>query len=348
MSIVRIKCPVCFDVLELSEWSKYVGRDVSEIYEKNSRPFKELTRHCPHCGKEVVLVKKYEGDKMAEYENVFLSVQSTFASLISDDPEHEKTLDEFKNMVKHHMEGVTHLGTPPTIADIRLFVLSKMKPITIHLNVPMTRSVTKKRRLRDSSSCDSVVLENSKWCEISALLISLETDSQRWRDLLFSQLQKFPQQRCSYCDVYFCFQCGEEGYHLDYSCLEWMQYLVNLANDAIDFEILDGISGKERIANLKWKIANSKSCPRCYTLINREEGCNKVDCTMCGHRFCWMCLSSWSEKCGFYRCKLDPVTPLSPNEGNQAPVNAKVEIGVPDVVNMHLRINLPVSPTAGV
>lgn len=47
----------------------------------------------------------------------------------------------------------------------------------------------------------------------------------------------------------------------------------------------------------------SRPCPNCSVMINRDEGCNKVDCLLCGYRFCWRCGSGWSAKtCGFYQC----------------------------------------------
>jgi uncharacterized ferredoxin-like protein len=47
---------------------------------------------------------------------------------------------------------------------------------------------------------------------------------------------------------------------------------------------------QEEIENLKWKLENSKQCPQCFILINKEpEGCNKMDCLHCGFEFCWNC-----------------------------------------------------------
>jgi hypothetical protein len=231
--------------------------------------------------------------------------------------------------------------------------------------------------------------------KISSLLISLETDTDAWRELQFLHLHNFSKYLCTNCSQRFCFQCNEPEWHSGHTCIEWMAECVRrheagssieAANEGSTEEELDvaataaptdmgavdssssslnsegEISGPSNtaldlIATYKWKLNNSKNCPRCWTIINREEGCNKVDCLMCGNRFCWVCLSPWSEKCGFYRCHTEPLTPLSPGtdaskesqmqqQNQQEQItdtqsitddNSKPELGVPDVSAIHSR-----------
>jgi hypothetical protein len=85
------------------------------------------------------------------------------------------------------------------------------------------------------------------------------------------------------CAQAFCLQCGESS-HQNVSCEENMHHLIS------QYEMNDDIA-----QTLKWKIENSQTCPSCCIMINRDEGCNKVDCTLCGFSFCWECKSSWSE-----------------------------------------------------
>ncbi|KAI0032610.1 hypothetical protein K488DRAFT_49535 [Vararia minispora EC-137] len=38
-----------------------------------------------------------------------------------------------------------------------------------------------------------------------------------------------------------------------------------------------------------------KRCPRCRVHIEREEGCNHMECTKCGTHICWVCLKTFRE-----------------------------------------------------
>jgi hypothetical protein len=86
------------------------------------------------------------------------------------------------------------------------------------------------------------------------------------RDILYSTL----------CYETMCFSCGVAPYHQGRNCQEYMSHLITTQQGS-----------EETLQTLIWKLANSKRCPNCSVLINREEGCNKVDCLFCGHKFCW-------------------------------------------------------------
>jgi len=60
--------------------------------------------------------------------------------------------------------------------------------------------------------------------------------------------------------------------------------------------------------NLTWIIANTKMCPndKCGRPIEKNQGCNHMNCKICGADFCWMCLGPWKEhnqaSGGYYKC----------------------------------------------
>ena len=47
-----------------------------------------------------------------------------------------------------------------------------------------------------------------------------------------------------------------------------------------------------------------QACPKCQSIIEKDGGCNHVECYRCKHEFCWMCLSnckaSHSMRCSRY------------------------------------------------
>jgi hypothetical protein len=87
----------------------------------------------------------------------------------------------------------------------------------------------------------------------------------------------------SNCQLEICLQCGESS-HPDIHCIQNLEHKVSSNAEPPD-----------TIETLQWKLKNSRPCPSCSIMINRDEGCNKVDCSLCGHAFCWSCRSSWSE-----------------------------------------------------
>ena len=43
-------------------------------------------------------------------------------------------------------------------------------------------------------------------------------------------------------------------------------------------------------ATKAWEQANTKPCPRCNARIEKNGGCNHMNCQKCGFYFCWQCL----------------------------------------------------------
>ncbi|KAG0006900.1 E3 ubiquitin-protein ligase arih2 [Modicella reniformis] len=66
------------------------------------------------------------------------------------------------------------------------------------------------------------------------------------------------------------------------------------------------------MSTIQWKLANTSPCPNCCILIHRDDGCNKVDCMLCGYRFCWVCREAWGVACGFFKCGRRPTVNIGP------------------------------------
>ncbi|CAH8518887.1 unnamed protein product [Dicrocoelium dendriticum] len=89
---------------------------------------------------------------------------------------------------------------------------------------------------------------------------------------------------CSRCDTSFCFVCGEP-YHAPTSCDIMKRWIVKCHDDS---------------GTATYMAAHTKDCPECHVCIEKNGGCNHMQCTHCNHEFCWVCLEDWSTHSGHY------------------------------------------------
>ncbi|KAM9776852.1 ankyrin repeat and IBR domain-containing protein 1 [Syngnathus typhle] len=102
----------------------------------------------------------------------------------------------------------------------------------------------------------------------------------------------------------FCWECLGEA-HEPCDCHMWRNWLQKVTE--MKPEELAGVSeAYEDAANCLWLLSNSKPCANCKSPIQKNEGCNHMQCAKCKYDFCWICLEEWkkhsSSTGGYYRC----------------------------------------------
>ncbi|XP_028841127.1 ankyrin repeat and IBR domain-containing protein 1 [Denticeps clupeoides] len=102
----------------------------------------------------------------------------------------------------------------------------------------------------------------------------------------------------------FCWECKGEA-HEPCDCQTWKMWLQKVSE--MKPEELAGVSeAYEDAANCLWLLTNSKPCANCKSPIQKNEGCNHMQCAKCKYDFCWICLEEWkkhsSSTGGYYRC----------------------------------------------
>ncbi|XP_041867343.1 ankyrin repeat and IBR domain-containing protein 1-like isoform X2 [Melanotaenia boesemani] len=102
----------------------------------------------------------------------------------------------------------------------------------------------------------------------------------------------------------FCWECLGEA-HEPCDCQMWRNWLQKVTE--MKPEELAGVSeAYEDAANCLWLLTNSKPCANCKSPIQKNEGCNHMQCAKCKYDFCWICLEEWkkhsSSTGGYYRC----------------------------------------------
>uniref|UniRef100_A0A8C5G275 Ankyrin repeat and IBR domain-containing protein 1 n=1 Tax=Gouania willdenowi TaxID=441366 RepID=A0A8C5G275_GOUWI len=102
----------------------------------------------------------------------------------------------------------------------------------------------------------------------------------------------------------FCWECLGEA-HEPCDCQMWRNWLQKVTE--MKPEELAGVGeAYEDAANCLWLLTNSKPCANCKSPIQKNEGCNHMQCAKCKYDFCWICLEEWkkhsSSTGGYYRC----------------------------------------------
>jgi hypothetical protein len=115
------------------------------------------------------------------------------------------------------------------------------------------------------------------------------------------------------CTYEYCFQCHKDA-HLPCSCIDLNKW----ENNVDEFN-----------DNNVWLIANTKKCPKCFTNIEKNEGCNHMTCKNCKYEFCWLCSIKWgghspdSKECKEYKIKMKESNILYDDKDIE---NAKIEV----------------------
>ncbi|GAN01941.1 conserved hypothetical protein [Mucor ambiguus] len=268
LGVSRIKCPVCQETISQSEWSRYVSQDIIAKYNKYNQPYRPFSRYCSTCEHPVAPCQSPRSQGVSR--------ESRLEQIASD-------LDAFSKSIFN--PNLTVLVDQILMAFLTTcqkgstFRIGRVQDLYNQMIPVLVKIATKQPDLYDQAS------------NISKQLVALEVIPEAWKQTQFWHVANFPVEQCDHCGDKSCLQCGEKA-HLGQNCLENLK--LKLKNNREDEELT---------STIQWKLNHTRPCPNCSVMINRDEGCNKVDCLLCGYRFCWRCGSGWSQqKCGFYQC----------------------------------------------
>lgn len=106
--------------------------------------------------------------------------------------------------------------------------------------------------------------------------------------------------RCDKCMEQMCFGCAK-GDHGPASCQQMVDW-IKLESDE---------SG-----NAKWVNANTKPCPKCMRAVEKNGGCNFMDCAHCKAAWCWTCGTLLKTTHEQHHCKGQGQTSAQQEDGN--------------------------------
>ncbi|KAA0710337.1 Ankyrin repeat and IBR domain-containing protein 1 [Triplophysa tibetana] len=144
-----------------------------------------------------------------------------------------------------------------------------------------------------------------RWCPVARCerAVRLTRPGPGASNSLSFSLLKAPAVDCGKGHL-FCWECLGDA-HEPCDCDTWKMWLQKVSE--MRPEELAGVGeAYEDAANCLWLLTNSKPCANCKSPIQKNEGCNHMQCAKCKYDFCWICLEEWkkhsSSTGGYYRC----------------------------------------------
>ncbi|XP_061443842.1 ankyrin repeat and IBR domain-containing protein 1 isoform X4 [Rhineura floridana] len=152
-----------------------------------------------------------------------------------------------------------------------------------------------------------------KWCPTPgcerAVRLTRQGSNTTGSEALSFPLLRAPAVDCGKGHL-FCWECLGEA-HEPCDCETWKNWLQKITEmkpeERKNGRYVVGVSeAYEDAANCLWLLTNSKPCANCKSPIQKNEGCNHMQCAKCKYDFCWICLEEWkkhsSSTGGYYRC----------------------------------------------
>lgn len=128
--------------------------------------------------------------------------------------------------------------------------------------------------------------------------------------IVMAKSRKAKKVTCIRCQTSFCVLCGSD-YHAPTSCETIRMWLIKCADDS---ETANYIS------------AHTKDCPNCHSCIEKNGGCNHMQCAKCKHHFCWMCFGDWkTHGSEYYECSRYKENPSVAQEANHVKARRALE-----------------------
>jgi len=139
-----------------------------------------------------------------------------------------------------------------------------------------------------------------------------------------------PRCKCSNinCNFDFCFNCEVEWHH-NSTCHQYQIWRIE--NKLVDTTY-----------SVWTKKADTKKCPKCKSIIEKNEGCNHIMCH-CGYNFCWLCGGKFTSH------HYDPFNPFGcPGLGVSNKLGTGKRMTIKVLVGLGVVIGCPIVVSVGI